>query len=194
MRTAASRCWGYRCLGTGRHVCIGTEAFARPIEWFVLDECEMTECGLSTPAVERINRSRRTHSTSPWAPGKARGRLAAVGEDARPWIQGQAEARRHLFSLLERAVDARDPVATGRLVVRVNATATHHRTDGEVAITAAADGVLADFARQQQAEAEALLAEHEDQRAREEAERARRLPRTLEGKGPASRGKRCTGW
>ncbi|WP_327380676.1 hypothetical protein [Streptomyces sp. NBC_01207] len=85
--------------------------------------------------------------------------------------QEQAEARRHLFSLLEQAVDARDPVATGRLVVGVSATAPHHRTD-----------------------AEALLAAHEDQRAREEAERARRLPRTLEGKGSASRGKRCTGW
>ncbi|WP_331762853.1 hypothetical protein [Streptomyces anulatus] len=46
--------------GTARRVRIGTEAFARPTEWFALDECEMTERGLSTPAVERIIRSRST--------------------------------------------------------------------------------------------------------------------------------------
>ncbi|WP_241838955.1 hypothetical protein, partial [Streptomyces sp. Root1295] len=46
--------------GTARRVRIGTEAFARPTEWFALDECDMTERGLSTPAVERIIRSRST--------------------------------------------------------------------------------------------------------------------------------------
>ncbi|MGW8485454.1 zinc finger domain-containing protein [Streptomyces sp. NPDC055886] len=46
--------------GTSRRVRIGTEAFARPTEWFSLDECEMTERGLSTPAVERIVQSRST--------------------------------------------------------------------------------------------------------------------------------------
>ncbi|MBW3359451.1 hypothetical protein [Streptomyces sp. 09ZI22] len=46
--------------GTSRRVRIGTEAFARPTEWFALDECEMTERGLSTPAVERIVQSRST--------------------------------------------------------------------------------------------------------------------------------------
>ncbi|MFF3734642.1 hypothetical protein ACFYXM_31225 [Streptomyces sp. NPDC002476] len=46
--------------GTRRRVRIGTEAFARPTEWFALDECKMTERGLSTPAVERIVRSRST--------------------------------------------------------------------------------------------------------------------------------------
>ncbi|QYA98270.1 hypothetical protein KZO11_34090 [Streptomyces anulatus] len=46
--------------GTARRVRIGTEAFARPTEWFALNECDMTERGLSTPAVDRIIRSRRT--------------------------------------------------------------------------------------------------------------------------------------
>ncbi|WP_405856902.1 hypothetical protein OG407_09640 [Streptomyces sp. NBC_01515] len=46
--------------GTSRRVHIGTEAFARPTEWFGLDDCEMTDDGLRTPAVERIVRSRRT--------------------------------------------------------------------------------------------------------------------------------------
>ncbi|MCX4681275.1 hypothetical protein OG413_39450 [Streptomyces sp. NBC_01433] len=51
--------------GTARRVRIGTEAFARPTEWFALDECAMTERGLSTPA-GRVNRGCRT------APGPCR--------------------------------------------------------------------------------------------------------------------------
>ncbi|MFJ6889995.1 hypothetical protein ACIQRC_34820 [Streptomyces californicus] len=47
-------------VGTSRSVRIGTEAFARPTEWFALEECEMTERGLSTPAVKRIVQSRST--------------------------------------------------------------------------------------------------------------------------------------
>ncbi len=59
-------------VGTARHVQIGTEAFARPIEWFALDECEMTERGLSTPAVEKIVQARTAPRPSVWSPGKAR--------------------------------------------------------------------------------------------------------------------------
>ncbi|MEV6726641.1 hypothetical protein AB0M94_37615 [Streptomyces xanthochromogenes] len=59
-------------VGTARHVQIGTEAFARPIEWFALDECEMTERGLSTPAVEKIVQARTAPRPSLWSPGKAR--------------------------------------------------------------------------------------------------------------------------
>ena len=59
-------------VGTTRHVQIGTEAFARPIEWFALDECEMTERGLSTPAVEKIVQARTAPRPSLWSPGKAR--------------------------------------------------------------------------------------------------------------------------
>lgn len=59
-------------VGTARHVQIGTEAFARPIEWFALDECEMTGRGLSTPAVEKIVQARNAPRPSLWSPGKAR--------------------------------------------------------------------------------------------------------------------------
>lgn len=58
--------------GTARRVRIGTEAFARETEWFALGECEMTERGLSTPAVERIVRARTAPRPSLWSPGKAR--------------------------------------------------------------------------------------------------------------------------
>ncbi|WP_372411980.1 hypothetical protein [Streptomyces luteireticuli] len=54
--------------GTTRQVRIGTEAFARPTEWFPLEACEITDRGLSTPAVERIVRSRSTRpTTAPWS-------------------------------------------------------------------------------------------------------------------------------
>ncbi|MCT9093926.1 hypothetical protein N4G70_34475 [Streptomyces sp. ASQP_92] len=59
-------------VGTARHVQIGTEAFARPIEWFALDQCEMMERGLSTPAVEEIVQARTAPRPSLWSPGKAR--------------------------------------------------------------------------------------------------------------------------
>ncbi|MCO8308850.1 hypothetical protein NI939_40160 [Streptomyces sp. RKCA-744] len=58
--------------GTARRVRIGTEAFARPTEWFGLDKCAMTERGLSTPAVERIVQARSTPPPAQWTTGKAR--------------------------------------------------------------------------------------------------------------------------
>ncbi|WP_258573822.1 hypothetical protein [Streptomyces sp. KM273126] len=58
--------------GTARRVRIGTEAFARSTEWFALDECGMTERGLSTPAVEQIVHSRSTRPVSRWSVGKVR--------------------------------------------------------------------------------------------------------------------------
>ncbi|WP_445521362.1 zinc finger domain-containing protein [Streptomyces sp. NEAU-174] len=58
--------------GTARRVRIGTEAFARPTEWFGLDECAMTERGLSTPAVERIIKARTTAPSPRWPAGKAK--------------------------------------------------------------------------------------------------------------------------
>ncbi|MFZ3492243.1 hypothetical protein ACODT5_03200 [Streptomyces sp. 5.8] len=51
-------------IGTTRQVQIGTEAFKRPTKWFELDECEVTERGLSTPAVERIIRNHNTRPVS----------------------------------------------------------------------------------------------------------------------------------
>ncbi|MEK8141638.1 hypothetical protein NKH18_00630 [Streptomyces sp. M10(2022)] len=55
--------------GTSRRVRIGTEAFARPTEWFSLEECEVTERGLSTPAVERIIQAHSTPEPARWIPG-----------------------------------------------------------------------------------------------------------------------------
>ncbi|MFB8406145.1 hypothetical protein [Streptomyces sp. NPDC055912] len=57
--------------GTARRVQIGTEAFARPTEWFALDTCTMTERGLSTPAVEKIIHSRTSRPAPAWTPGRA---------------------------------------------------------------------------------------------------------------------------
>lgn len=58
--------------GTARRVRIGTEAFARPVEWFELDTCTMTERGLSTPAVEKIIRSRTSRPAPAWTAGRTR--------------------------------------------------------------------------------------------------------------------------
>ncbi|MGW3303988.1 zinc finger domain-containing protein [Streptomyces rubiginosohelvolus] len=60
--------------GTSRRVRIGTEAFARPVEWFSLDECEVTERGLSTPAVERIIQAHSTSGPGRWTPGETQQR------------------------------------------------------------------------------------------------------------------------
>ncbi|MGY3056811.1 hypothetical protein ACVWZD_001056 [Streptomyces sp. TE3672] len=55
---------------TSRRVRIGTEAFARPTEWFALEECEVTERGLSTPAVRRIIQARSAAAPAKWTPGQ----------------------------------------------------------------------------------------------------------------------------
>ncbi|WP_329169471.1 hypothetical protein OG709_35720 (plasmid) [Streptomyces sp. NBC_01267] len=56
--------------GTTRQVRIGTEAFARPTEWFGLEDCEITSRGLSTPAVQQIIQARKTPPAPKWTPGK----------------------------------------------------------------------------------------------------------------------------
>ncbi|WP_102925040.1 hypothetical protein [Streptomyces noursei] len=58
--------------GTMRRVRIGTEAFARDTEWFTLDDCQMTERGLTTPAVERIIQGRTTTPPARWPAAKAK--------------------------------------------------------------------------------------------------------------------------
>ena len=78
--------------GTTRRVRIGTEAFSRPTEWFAFDECEMTDRGLSTPAVERIVRSHTTRPVASWPTGPAR-------------KAPDAQARAH--ALLRKLTDAR---------------------------------------------------------------------------------------
>ncbi|MEU9485878.1 hypothetical protein AB0D83_19820 [Streptomyces decoyicus] len=79
--------------GTARRISIGTEAFARPTEWFALEECEIGERGLSTPAVERIVRSRRTAPPSRWSAGRAR-KAPAPDARAQVLLRRLADARR----------------------------------------------------------------------------------------------------
>ncbi|WEH43990.1 hypothetical protein [Streptomyces sp. AM 2-1-1] len=68
--------------GTARRVQIGTEAFARPVEWFELNTCTMTERGLSTPAVEKIIRSRTSRPAPAWTAGRARNAPAWTADTA----------------------------------------------------------------------------------------------------------------
>ncbi|MEV6532798.1 hypothetical protein AB0M86_24955 [Streptomyces sp. NPDC051639] len=76
--------------GTARQVRIGTEAFARPVEWFPFDDCHITERGLSTPAVERIVRAHSAAPPAQWSPGKTQ---KVSGPDGR----AQALLRRLLY-------------------------------------------------------------------------------------------------
>ncbi|MFI7103218.1 hypothetical protein ACIBK8_28160 [Streptomyces sp. NPDC050161] len=77
--------------GTARVVRIGTEAFARPTEWFGLEECDVTERGLTTPAVQRIVAS---HSAPPprWTPGRAK-KVPTVNAQARALLSQLDDAR-----------------------------------------------------------------------------------------------------
>ncbi|MFJ5548667.1 hypothetical protein [Streptomyces sp. NPDC093225] len=95
--------------GTHRQVRIGTEAFARGTEWFKLDECQMTERGLSTPAVERIVHARAARPVAAWPTGRTR---------KTPSAQARAEL------LLRQLADARrleSPVVVTRLCGDINA-------------------------------------------------------------------------
>ncbi|MFJ9968593.1 zinc finger domain-containing protein [Streptomyces avermitilis] len=189
--------------GTSRRVRIGTEAFARSTEWFGLDECEMTERGLSTPAVERIIQARSVPPPSRWSPGKARkvpepdaraqgllrrllyarrvnsvvmamqvcreiadltgvsqeiqGQLEAAVRHAHVWLEEQAGVRRRLFARLDQAVADQRAGQVRRLLVRVNATASHDRTEAEDAIVERAIDYFAglDNLTQEAVEAEA---------------------------------------
>lgn len=194
--------------GTARRVRIGTEAFARPTEWFTLDDCEMTERGLSTPAVERIIQGHTTTPPARWPAAKAKkqpgmraraqvllrqlaeGRrvesvlvvkrlcndlaaltgfspaeqseLAGALKDAHRWLQDQADVRRALFARLDEAMAAGHFEQTRELLVRVNATAAHERTEAEERAVGAAAELVAARAQELQAV--------DEQRAREEAE------------------------
>ncbi|WP_329127199.1 zinc finger domain-containing protein [Streptomyces sp. NBC_01465] len=79
--------------GTSRRVRIGTEAFARPTEWFPLDDCAMTQRGLSTPAVEEIVRSRTSRPVSTWTAGRTR-KVPAPQARAEMLLEKLADARR----------------------------------------------------------------------------------------------------
>jgi len=73
--------------GTARDLRIGTEAFARPTQWFTLQECSITERGLSTPAVEQISAARR-------APRSGRGGYQPAAETPNTAARAKALLRR----------------------------------------------------------------------------------------------------
>ncbi|WP_258320921.1 hypothetical protein [Streptomyces sp. S1D4-14] len=218
---------GLHSEGTTRRIRIGTEAFSRPTEWFALDECEMTERGLSTPAVERIVRSRSSRPVSPWsagqsrkapdAPARAQGllrrladalkvesvvvvsrvcrgiaavtdvdektqaQLQAALSEAQRWLEDQAEVRRELFARLEEAVGTHGIEQVRPLLVRVNATASHDRTETESRIVDAAAVQLAAHRRQRQTAAAA--AKRDSGQARQAADRVRTLLANLRRRG-----------
>ncbi|MFB6772789.1 hypothetical protein [Streptomyces sp. NPDC056337] len=79
--------------GTARRVRIGTEAFTRDTEWFTLDDCQMTERGLTTPAVERIIRS-RTAAPPSRRPATKPKKQPAADTRAQVLLRQLADARR----------------------------------------------------------------------------------------------------
>ncbi|MFG2841118.1 hypothetical protein ACGFYE_39780 [Streptomyces zaomyceticus] len=84
--------------GTTRRVRIGTEAFARPTEWFALDQCEIIDRGLSTPAVEQIVQARTTPASTVWTPGKKR-------EEPAQDVQAHELLRRLLYARRTESAD-----------------------------------------------------------------------------------------
>ncbi|MDV9192912.1 hypothetical protein R6L23_32690 [Streptomyces sp. SR27] len=215
--------------GTARRVRIGTEAFARPTEWFALDECEMTERGLTTPAVEQIVRSRSTRPASLWGAGRTvktppaharaqtllrqlaearrmesvvvvtrvcrdmaaltevegelQDQLSAAIADAKCWLEEQAQTRQELFHDLAQAIALQEAGQVRPLLVRANAIASHDRTEAETAIADDAAECLDAHARQRQAEVAAVRAAQAEERARDEADRVKKLLATLESRG-----------
>ncbi|MFF2026734.1 hypothetical protein ACFVW2_33730 [Streptomyces sp. NPDC058171] len=89
--------------GTARRVRIGTEAFARPTEWFALDKCEITDRGLSTPAVERIVQARSAPPSTRWTPGKKQ-------EESVQDVQAHELMRRLLYARRTESTDLAEEV------------------------------------------------------------------------------------
>ncbi|MDQ0936609.1 hypothetical protein [Streptomyces turgidiscabies] len=122
--------------GTMRRVSIGTEAFARPTEWFGLDDCEMTERGLSTPAVAEIVRSRSTRPVSPWTVDRAK-KVPDVHARARMLLRKLADARK-VESVLMATRMCRDIAdltgVEGELQTQLNAAVTE--TEGWLKVQA----------------------------------------------------------
>ncbi|GAA1004750.1 hypothetical protein GCM10009576_097890 [Streptomyces rhizosphaericus] len=115
--------------------------------------------------------------------GEIQAQLAAAVSDAERWLEVQTEVRRELFSHLEEAVTALNATHVHQLLVRMNATASHDRTEAENAIAEAAVECLDAFAEQRQAEAAAKRAEQEDNRSKRAADRAQTLLATLQHRG-----------
>ncbi|MFJ9026261.1 hypothetical protein ACIRPU_40800 [Streptomyces sp. NPDC102259] len=113
--------------GTARRVQIGTEAFARPTEWFGLDDCAMTERGLSTPAVEKIVQARTAPRPSLWSTGKAR-KTPEPEARAQALLRRLADARRiESVSLVKQVCGEIDDLTgvTGELQEQLKAGVRH---------------------------------------------------------------------
>ncbi|MFE5595294.1 hypothetical protein [Streptomyces sp. NPDC056549] len=113
--TLIDRCYVHRIRleshGTTRHVQIGTEAFARRIEWFSLEECEITDRGLSTPAVERIVQDRRAPSSAVWIPGQKQ-------QESEQDVHAHELLRRLLYARRTESTDLAEEVCTRAYVTR----------------------------------------------------------------------------
>ncbi|MFD9794199.1 hypothetical protein ACFWXK_24985 [Streptomyces sp. NPDC059070] len=91
--------------GTGRRIQIGTERHGGTTDWFELHEVELTDSGLTTPAVEEIRRLRTTRRpigvrTPKAAPPQAR-QTARAGGDAH---EIPLEERAVVMTALDQAV------------------------------------------------------------------------------------------
>lgn len=121
--------------GTARRVRIGTEAFARPTEWFELDTCQMTERGLSTPAVEKIIRSRTSRPAPAWTPGRAC--KAPDTESREQDLDGESQAQDLLRELAE-ARTAQAIVVVARLCDQIaGVTGVKEETQAQLAAAVA---------------------------------------------------------
>ncbi|MFE5709631.1 hypothetical protein ACFQ7J_02205 [Streptomyces sp. NPDC056501] len=120
--------------GTVGRVRIGSEAFGRPTEWFALDDCEMTDRGLSTPAVERIVRSRSTPPPTQRPAGKGR-KEPTVRAQALVLLRRLAEGRTvgsvvvvNTVSGALKALDGLDPETRSQINVALEVTGSGSRS------------------------------------------------------------------
>ncbi|MER7688425.1 hypothetical protein [Streptomyces sp. NPDC097610] len=103
-----------------------------------------------------------------------------ITESRRPTRNGPVALTRDL----EEAVAAGNIQEAGRLLVRVNATARHERTEAENAVADGAAQCMTAVARQRQAEATARRAEQEEIRAQKAVGRVEELLAALERSQP----------
>ncbi|MFD8975499.1 hypothetical protein [Streptomyces sp. NPDC059593] len=72
-------------------------------EWFALDECEITDRGLSTPAVERIVQARSTTSSTLWPRARSR-------EEPAQDVQAHELLRRLIYARRTESTDLAEEV------------------------------------------------------------------------------------
>lgn len=116
---------------------------------------------------------------------ETRTQIDAALEDAKVWLEEQAEVRRQMFSRLGDAVSEGNVEEARGLLVRVNAIAAHDRTDAENQTAGAAAEFLAALVREQEEAARKLNAEAEAEgealrrKARREMEAVQRVRASL---------------